>query len=249
MKEFHAMISRKTAALGGTAALLAAAAFTTAAPAHADYEISGNIGVVSDYVFRGITAATESDGAAVQGGFDLEADNGFYAGYWASNLGYGSDNLTTTVENDLYFGFGGEVGGLAYDAGVLYYWYMDDSDASGAEPYVSVDVGPVTLGAAYMAQDISWSNQGDIFWSAGTGFDLGNDFALDATLGFYTYEESGKYIPSSAESSGFRSLDITLSKALADSPASMFATYILGGEDRNGMDQEDKIVIGFSYGF
>lgn len=248
MKEFHAMISRKTAALGGAAALLTATALT-AVPAHADYEISGNIGVVSDYVFRGITAATESDGAAVQGGFDLAADNGFYAGYWASNLGYGSDNLTTTVENDLYAGFGGEAGGLAYDVGVLYYYYMDDSDASGAEPYFSVGLGPVTLGAAYMAQDVSWSNQGDIFWTLGSGLDLGNDFALDATLSYFTYEDSGKYIPASAESSGFRSLDITLSKALADSPASMFATYIMGGEDRNGMDQEDKIVIGFSYGF
>ncbi|MEX1197025.1 MAG: TorF family putative porin [Pseudohongiellaceae bacterium] len=244
MKEFHAMICRKTAAVGGAVTLLAAATLTTT-PAHADYEVSGNIGVVSDYVFRGITSATESDGAAVQGGFDLEADNGFYAGYWGSNLGYGSDNLTTTVENDLYVGYAGD----AFDVGLLYYWYMDDSDASGAEPYVSVDVGPVTLGAAYMAQDISWSNQGDIFWSAGTGFDLGNDFALDATLGFYTYEDSGKYIPSSGESSGFRSLDITLSKTLTDTPASMFATYVLGGEDRDGMDQEDKIVIGFSYGF
>lgn len=248
MTEFHAMISRKTVAVGSAAALLTATALA-AVPAHADYEISGNIGVVSDYVFRGITAATESDGPAVQGGFDLEADNGFYAGYWGSNLGYGSDNLATTVENDLYLGFSGEAGAVGYDAGVLYYWYMDDSDASGAEPYASVDLGPVTLGAAYMAQDVSWSNQGDIFWSLGTGVDLGNDFALDATLGFFTYEDSGKYIPESGESSGFRSLDITLSKALADTPASMFATYILGGEDRDGMDQEDKIVIGFSYGF
>ncbi|MGM0634308.1 MAG: TorF family putative porin [Pseudomonadota bacterium] len=248
MKEFHAVISRKTITLGAGAALLAATTFASA-PAFADYEISGNVGVVSDYVFRGITSATEGDGPAVQGGFDLEADNGFYAGYWGSNLGYGSENLSTTVENDLYLGFGGEAGEIGYDVGVLYYWYMDDSDSSGAEPYASVSLGPVTLGAAYMAQDVSWSNQGDIFWSLGTGTDLGNNFALDATLGFFTYEDSGKYIPSTGESSGFRSLDITLSKALESSPASMFATYIVGGDDRNGVSQEDKIVIGFSYGF
>lgn len=245
MRDVHTTLRHKAVVLGG-AALLAGA---VAMPASADYEISGNIGVVSDYVFRGITAATESDGAAVQGGFDVADDSGFYAGYWASNLGYGSDNLTTTVENDLYAGFSGEAGSIGYDVGVLYYYYMDDSDASGAEPYFGVDLGLISLGAAYMAQDVSWSNQGDIFWSVGTGTDLGNDFALDATLGFYTYEDSGKYIPSSGESSGFRSLDITLSKALADTPASMFATYVLGGEDRDGMDQEDKIVIGFSYSF
>ncbi len=245
----HNRSAKGTLATLGSAAVVAAASSFAMMPAHADYDISGNIDIVSDYVFRGITEATESDGPAVQGGLDLEMDTGFYAGWWASSLGYGSDNLARTVENDLYFGIAGESGEFSYDFGLLYYWYMDDSDASGFEPYFSVGFAGVELGAAYMAQDISWSNQGDIFWTLGTGFELANDFSLDFTAGYYTYSDSGDYIASTGNSSAFNSLEITLTKDLASTPASMFASYILAGEDRDGFSQTDKIVLGFSYAF
>lgn len=248
MQDYTILAKGKLAVLGGTALVLAVSTFA-AKPAHADYEISGNIDIVSDYVFRGITEATESDGPAVQGGLDLEYDTGLYVGWWASSLGYGSDNLARTVENDLYFGFAGESGDFSYDFGLNYYWYMDDSDASGFEPYASVGVAGFELGAAFMAQDISWSNQGDIFWSLGYGFDLANDFSLDLTAGYYTYSDSGDYIDSTANSSAFNSLELTLTRDLADTPASMFATYIVAGEDRDGNSQTDKIVLGFSYAF
>lgn len=248
MQESNSKTSSRLAVLGGTALVLSASAFAMA-PAHAQTELSGNIGVVSDYVFRGITSASEGGGPAVQGGFDLESESGVYAGWWASSLGYGSANLQTTVENDLYVGYSGSAGEISYDVGGLYYWYMDDSDSSGFEPYASVGLGPVSLGMAYTAEDLSWANQGDIYWTLGGGFDLGNDYALDLSLGYFTYEDSGDFIPSTGESSGFRNLDISLSKSIAELPAEMFATYIVAGEDRNGNDEEDKIVIGFSYSF
>lgn len=249
MQDIKTLAKSKLAALGSTTALILSAGSFAATSAHADPEISGNISIVSDYVFRGITEETESDGPAVQGGFDIEYDSGFYAGWWASSLGYGTDNLTTTVENDFYFGFAGESGDFSYDFGLNYYWYMDDSDASGFEPYVTFGFGAFEIGAAYMAQDISWSNQGDVFWHVATGFDLGNDFELSLLAGIYTYSNSGKYIPSTENSSAFNHIDITLSKAIGDTPASMFASYIIAGEDRDGVSQKDKIVIGLSYSF
>ncbi|HEY4713402.1 MAG TPA: TorF family putative porin, partial [Aquirhabdus sp.] len=39
--------------------------------------LTGNIGVYSKYVLRGITNAPEQDGAAVQGGVDYVLKNGF----------------------------------------------------------------------------------------------------------------------------------------------------------------------------
>jgi uncharacterized protein (TIGR02001 family) len=247
MQEFNVAAKSKLVVLG-TTALIAAASTFAVKPAQAQ-EISGNIGVVSNYVFRGITRAAENDGAAVQGGLDVEVDGGFYAGWWASNLSYGTPGLDTTVENNLYFGTSGESGDFTYDVGALYYWYMDDSDASGIEPYLSIGFAGVDFGMHYMAQDVSWSNQGDMFFSLGTGFELGQGFDLGVVASYATYENSGKFIPTTGKSSAFRSLDLTLSKAIAELPAEMFATYIIGGKDRDGINQKDKIVLGFSYAF
>jgi uncharacterized protein (TIGR02001 family) len=247
MQDFNIAAKNKLAVLGSMTLITAASLFVVT-PTHAQ-EISGNIGVVSNYVFRGITNAAENDGTAVQGGLDLETDSGFYAGWWASSLSYGTDTLNTTVENDLYFGIAGESGDFSYDFGALYYWYMDDSDASGIEPYLSIGFAGVDFGMHYMAQDVSWSNQGDMFFTLGTGFELAQGFNLGIVASYATYENSGKYIEETGKSSAFRSLDLTLSKAIAELPAEMFATYIIGGKDRDGFNQKDKVVIGFTYSF
>jgi uncharacterized protein (TIGR02001 family) len=248
MQDFNIAIKSKLAVVGATALIAAASTFAMK-PAHAQVEISGNIGVVSGYVFRGITSASENDGAAVQGGLDLVSSGGAYGGWWASNLGYGTPGLGTTVENNLYGGYAGESGGLSYDFGALYYWYMDDSDASGIEPYLALSYGGIDFGMHYMAQDVTWSNAGDMFFTLGTGFDLGEGFGLGVTASYATYENSGKYIATTGKSAAFRSLDVSLTKAIAELPAEMFATYIIGGKDRDGNNQKDKIVLGFSYSF
>ncbi|MDO9475554.1 MAG: TorF family putative porin [Pseudohongiella sp.] len=249
MQVINVAAKSKLAVLGGTA-LMAAASIFAVKPAHAEVEIAGNVGVVSGYVFRGITNTPENDGAAVQAGFDLTStESGWYSGWWASNLSYGTPDLSTTVENNFYAGYSGESGGLSYDFGALYYWYMDDSGASVMEPYLGLSFGGLDFGMKYMAEDATWSNQGDMFFTFGTSFDLGEGFGLGVTASYATYEDKGKFIPATAESGAFRSLDITLSKGIAELPAEFFTTYIIGGKDRNGTDQEDKLVVGFSYSF
>ena len=47
--------------------------------------VSANVSFASDYVWRGMT---QSDGPAIQGGFDFEAESGFYAGIWGSNVNF-----------------------------------------------------------------------------------------------------------------------------------------------------------------
>ncbi len=170
-----------------TAVASALALGALAPAAQAEVSLSGNIGVVSDYVLRGITAATESDGPAVQGGFDMEHSSGFYAGYWASSLGYGSDNLTTTVENDFYAGFAGSAGEFSYDIGAIYYYYMDDSDASGGEFVAGIGWGPVTLGMKYLLQDVTWGNEGDIYWTLCLALPVPSpQFTFSAVAGYYS---------------------------------------------------------------
>ena len=71
---------------------------------------SANIGVMSDYVWRGMTQ--NGGDAALMGGFDYEMENGLYVGTWAANVDNDGDN----VEVDFYAGFSKELaGGFAYD--------------------------------------------------------------------------------------------------------------------------------------
>ena len=98
---------------------LASPAFAEDAPAPVP-ELTSNIGVVSEYVFRGIRQTWGNP--AVQGGFDYAHASGFYAGAWMSNT---SANLyaNATIEIDLYGGYRGAVGDFTYDVGLLQFLF------------------------------------------------------------------------------------------------------------------------------
>ncbi len=65
------------------AAALAAGMSATTVQARDDIEISGNVALTTDYRFRGISQSDEE--AAVQGGFDVAFEPGFYVGTWGSS--------------------------------------------------------------------------------------------------------------------------------------------------------------------
>ena len=100
-----------------------------AAPAPTpEHTLTGNVGVYSQYIFRGLTQ-TNGD-AALQGGFDYSHSSGFYAGTWMSNISWLTDSPTVTgytsssLEMDFYAGYTGTVSGdLGFDVGLLQYYY------------------------------------------------------------------------------------------------------------------------------
>ena len=67
---------------------------------------TANVGLVSQYKFRGIDQTWGRP--AVQGGADLVAANGLYAGTWASNVS-GNSYAGGSLELDLYGGYNGKV--------------------------------------------------------------------------------------------------------------------------------------------
>ena len=167
---------------------------------------TGNIGVVSKYVLRGITgkcdkavcSTPENDSAAVQGGLDYAHDSGFYGGYWASSLGYSdiaqpaeiNTGSAGGVENDLYAGFtGGDAAAFNYKVGLIQYYYIDVDDSNLTEAVGMVAYGPVNLQAQYLLTDGAWGNQGDIYWTLNAGHEIGSKFKLGASLGYYTYND------------------------------------------------------------
>jgi uncharacterized protein (TIGR02001 family) len=131
-------------------------------------EISANTTLATDYRFRGISQGDRS--MAIQGGFDIEYESGFYAGVWASNVTFSG----AAIETDLYAGYGGSINEtLSYDVGYMYYAYPEDDaspDLDYQELYASLSFSDATLGLAV-------SN--DYFAETGTFWYLYADYGLD----------------------------------------------------------------------
>jgi uncharacterized protein (TIGR02001 family) len=104
------------ALLGLLATPLSLQAAEGAMAAEPSYTISANVGVFSQYVFRGISYTQEKP--AVQGGFDLAHESGLYIGIWGTNV---SDLALSnaTGEIDVYGGYANTVGDFTYDVGFL----------------------------------------------------------------------------------------------------------------------------------
>jgi uncharacterized protein (TIGR02001 family) len=91
------------------------------------HAISANVGVYSQYVFRGLTQTNEDP--ALQGGFDYSHASGFYVGTWGSNISWFADlnpGNSVSLEWDAYAGFRkswDQVDGLTTDIGYLRYEY------------------------------------------------------------------------------------------------------------------------------
>lgn len=81
-------------------ATLATPAFAADAPSTT---LTGNIALVSDYLFRGITQTWGA--AAVQGGGDLAMANGFAAGFWGSSVSE-KTYPGASLELDVYASYG-----------------------------------------------------------------------------------------------------------------------------------------------
>jgi len=117
----------------------AACAPTLAAAADSPHSISGNVGIYSEYIFRGLSQ-TNGD-PALQGGFDYAHSSGFYAGTWMSNISWLTDSSSVTgyksssLEWDFYGGYKGSFAGdFGYDVGVLQYYYPGTHDSVVTAP-------------------------------------------------------------------------------------------------------------------
>lgn len=174
------------------AVLLAGFSFGMTAPASAQDsklpgEVSGNVTLTSDYVFRGFTQANEDP--AIQGGLDWDSGAGFYLGTWGSNVNFG-DGDEASVELDVYGGYAGEIDGFSYDVGFLYYWYPGAASALSYdfwEVYGSVgyDFGPaaVSFGLAYTPDNFGGTDDG-LYFQGGISVPLGDMFSMDANLNY-----------------------------------------------------------------
>ena len=161
-----------------------------------EHELSWNIGVASEYRYRGISQ-TRLD-PALQGGADyVHNPDGLYAGTWLSTIKWIKDTPgagSTPAEWDIYAGKKGQLSAdISYDAGVLAYIYLNNKldqaglkDANTLEFYGQLSAGPAYLKYSHAVTNlfgiVDSKNSG--YLDAGLNFDLGADYTLNMHAGY-----------------------------------------------------------------
>lgn len=152
--------------------------------------VSANMALTSNYVWRGMTQSDNSP--AVQGGIDLEY-KGFYASVWGSNVEFGAGNVAS-MELDIYGGYGGEFYGIGYDIGAIQYAYPNQTkQLNFAEAYfgLSKDFEVVSVGAKYYSgiktDDIDPTDA----WEVSLSAPMPMDITFNALYG--DYDKVGNY--------------------------------------------------------
>lgn len=124
-----------------TAFVQTAAAAEPASP----HTLTGNFGLYSQYIFRGLTQTNQDP--ALQGGFDYSHSSGVYVGTWLSNVSWLTDSASVTgyrsssLEADVYGGYRGTFGSsdFGYDVGLLQYIYPGTHSTTLAPGSVKAD--------------------------------------------------------------------------------------------------------------
>lgn len=125
--------------------------FMLAGIATAQAEVTGNLGLTSDYRFRGVSQTQNAP--AVQGGVDYTHASGFYAGNWNSSVSSQVYTNGAGIESDLYAGMKKNFLGFTVDVGSYNYFYPratngTSTDFDTNELFVGVSRGPVTVKAS-----------------------------------------------------------------------------------------------------
>ena len=187
-----------------------AAAPAAAAPAEpaSPHTIAGNLSIISDYRFRGITQTFEKP--ALQGGIDYSHSSGIYLGNWNSNVNSGAGFPDGNLEMDFYGGYKMSLGDFGLDFGAIYYYYpgseatgLGTGAGSGAVNNKEVYIGAtwkflslkynysfddyfslrgVDSAGAFTGQDTKGSN----YWDLSATYDLGDGWGINGHVGRLT---------------------------------------------------------------
>jgi len=250
-------------------ALLATSSAAFAQTAPVAPEVTYNVGVVSQYRYRGI-AQTKGD-PALQGGVDYANASGFYAGAWGSTIKWikdsaaaGTSETKGPVELDLYAGYKFEAAGVAYDVGYLRYEYVGNTlnkstaatfvNANTDEVYGAATYGVTTLKYSYAFSDLfGYANsKGSSYIDLSATFDLGAGYSLVPHAGHQTVKHN-----STQANMSYTDISLTLNKDLGDglsASLSAISTNVKGKSDFASYSTsydvaKNAVVAGIKYSF
>lgn len=186
--------SRLPLVLASFAALLGSTgALAQSAKPEPDFTLGYNVGVVTDYRYRGISQSRLDP--ALQGGIDFSHKSGFYVGAWGSTIKWIKDAGASkgSFELDLYAGYKGEIAkDLGFDVGYLRYEYPSNKlkDVTGANANTDELYGALTYGMFTAKYSHSVSNLFGTPDSKNSGYldlsaaiDLGDGMTLTPHVG------------------------------------------------------------------
>jgi len=261
---------KSSAALVGAVVLLTNSIAASAA-------VTGHLDAVSKYVLRGITTtygptepvagtpsgnaagdAPENEDPSLQGGLDYKSDNGLYLGYAFATIGYSYANGSlgkeaNSLEHDTYGGYAGKIGDIGYKVGLLHINYVPQANAVGTEAQFGVSYKDFGFNVQPFLNDTVYANKGDTYITATYATTLPMDIGFNASLGYYSYTKSGEFINKDGTSAlakdmAFRHLILGVTYPFTKN-VNAGLTYIIGGQNRWGVQQKDEFLGNLSYLF
>jgi len=249
-------------------ALLASSSAAFAQTAPAAPEVTYNVGVVSQYRYRGL-AQTKGQ-PALQGGVDYANANGYYAGAWASQIQWIKDSSQTgnaysgSTELDLYGGYKFENAGIAYDVGFLRYQYSGNNlgnalgtgsttqyqNANTNEVYAAGTLGEYTFKWSYALSTLFGytGSRGSDYFDLSANYDMGSGITLTPHIGRQIIQGNGNV--------SYTDLSVTVAKDLGNglsATAAAIATNAKAGFFNSNSTTyatgKSTVVVGLKYGF
>ena len=246
-----------------------------AAPAAPETTIAYNVGVVSQYRYRGL--AQTHGMPALQGGVDYSNANGAYLGVWASTIRWIKDSSTTSSGNvvnvdgksevDIYGGYKFEVSGIGYDFGVLAYQYpgntlknissYDLQNANTTEAYGAATAGVYTLKYSRATSNLfGYKNStGSTYIDLTANFDMGSGFTLSPHIGRQAVKgTTSTYYPGGLSYSDYA---LTLAKDMGNGVSATIAAISTNAKNNSNFlsnktsynAAKDTVVVGVKYTF
>ena len=251
------------------------AAFAQTAPAAPESTIAYNIGVVSQYRYRGL--AQTRGLPAVQGGLDYSHASGAYVGVWASTIQWIKDASTTSSGNvvnvdgkseiDIYGGYKFETSGVTYDLGVLAYQYpgntlknitsADLENANTTEVYGAATFGAYTLKYSNAVSNLFGfkNSKGSTYIDLTANFDMGSGFTLSPHIGRQAVKgTTSSYYPGGLS---YTDLSLTLAKDMGNGVSATIAAISTSAKNNGNFlsnktgynAAKEAVVVGVKYTF
>lgn len=163
--------------------------------ASAEAQSAFNVGVTTDYRFRGLSQSRLQP--ALQGGGDFSSGP-FYAGVWASTIKWVKDaGGKSNMEFDFYGGYKGELSkDLSYDVGAAAYIYP--RHGLGISPDTVEIYGALTYGSMVVKYSHGLTNlfgfsdsKNSFYVEASTSLSLGDGFNLVPHVGYQKVSKNG----------------------------------------------------------
>jgi uncharacterized protein (TIGR02001 family) len=178
-----------------------------------------------------------------------------------------------SIENDFYGGYNGAIGDFGYTVGLTGYVYYNGKHSNALETKLAASYAGVTISAQTLLNDTVWGNTGDTYFLLNYSYVLPYSITASASLGAYYYTKEGKYLgthdPLSGTTcptdtafvvngcfsgaapvqGGYRHLILGVSQPIGESGVTWSLQGILGGVNRYGIRQGNRIFGSVSYGF